>query len=251
VSENRQITLLVTVSLVIGLLGIAFIEPFNEQISLDSEVLVEDYNAVLYLNGTLIEEFTYRLNQGGYRFLYRNWEAPVSLQEHDSPFIQPVNIIGPSGTMCYIKDNAGEVTLFGESDYSIFNKVDIQTEAYDNEVGCFKPDYYNVGSYRVKFIYKLHPPIEYDEEYSHLNLKLASEHVPYSNVRITLEDAELIDTVYPHPNTLNLLDNGDQIIITGSSPKDQLLEIELILDKNVLDILQGFPAYTENVAKNV
>jgi uncharacterized membrane protein len=55
-----------------------------------------------------------------------------------------------------------------------------------NEAGCYAPGYFAAGRYTVKYIFNVYPPIEYDSEFAHLNLKLASVHLPYRNVAIDI-----------------------------------------------------------------
>ncbi|NIQ34097.1 MAG: DUF2207 domain-containing protein, partial [Nitrososphaeria archaeon] len=64
--------------------------------------------------------------------------------------------------------------------------------------------------------FKIHPPLEYDENLCHLNLKLASEHIPYKHVTIIIEDAEYVESVYPHPPSLKQVNAGDKIAYQGS-----------------------------------
>ena len=42
----------------------------------------------------------------------------------------------------------------------------------------------------MNYVFRLHPPLECDTEYCHLNLKLADEHLPYNKVIITIHDPQ-------------------------------------------------------------
>ena len=75
--ETRQLATLVIASLVIGIIGlflVVAVPPFFE-----GNLVVDTYDATLYENGTLHEQYTYDVRTSGeYRMLYRSWEAPLS-----------------------------------------------------------------------------------------------------------------------------------------------------------------------------
>ena len=73
-SERRQIFTLVTISLVLGVAGLIVVE-YLPRVFRDDSAYVERYRATLYPEGRLEEEFTYRLNEGGLRMLFRVWRA--------------------------------------------------------------------------------------------------------------------------------------------------------------------------------
>jgi uncharacterized membrane protein len=56
----------------------------------------------------------------------------------------------------------------------------------------------------------------------------AWEHIPYSNVKITLEDADKATAIYPHPPSLQITKSGSDYVITGSSAENELLEVEML-----------------------
>ena len=76
------------------------------------------------------------------------------------------------------------------------SEATIRNLAETNEVGIFRPEYYNQGKYSVEYTYLLHPPIEYDTTASHLNLKFAgASHIAYRNVKITVPSGKVETTV--------------------------------------------------------
>jgi uncharacterized membrane protein len=143
----------------------------------------------------------------------------------------------------------GEVFLI--EPYGTNGKIidSIRLLAETNEVGAYNPSYYDASSYTVSYLFRIHPPLETDEDVAHLNLKLADRHIPYRNVKIVFKDADYIEKVYPHPPYLKVSKNGLDIIVTGSSRSDQLLEVELLLEKESIDQIEGFPSTVENVRR--
>ena len=100
----------------------------------------------------------------------------VQVQDHQcNLFQQPFHPV----TIGYAKDEEGNVNVIGVAEDSSI-KATIRNLAETNEVGIYKPDYFNEGKYSVAYTYILHPPIEYDSTTSHLNLKFAGgSHIPY------------------------------------------------------------------------
>ncbi|NMA10113.1 MAG: DUF2207 domain-containing protein, partial [Methanomicrobiales archaeon] len=245
ITERQQILTLITITLVVGVLAVvgANALPALFRGSLD----VEHYDAVFYENGALIERYTYDVRAAGeYRMLFRYWDAPLAFSATDRPHIEFVGMIAPPGTIGYVKDDRGEVRIAA----GISTSSDISTIrslAYDNEVGLYNPGYFTPGTYTVEYRYRVRPPIEYDEEWAHLNLKLVDEHVPFRSLRVTLPFAGQIEEVYTHPPTLEVERTTESVIITGAAPQDDALNIEMILDPAFVDEIEGFPAYVPDV----
>ncbi len=85
--------------------------------------------------------------------------------------------------------------------------------------------------------------MKYDDEYYHINIKLAEEHIPYKNVRIVINDPENdIFKLYTHPH-MDITKSNSQYVITGSSPSNNLIEFEIV-SKN---IKYGYKNYEENI----
>jgi len=115
--------------------------------------------------------------------------------------------------------------------------VTIGNLAENNEVGIFKPDYYNAGSYTVAYTYILHPPVEYDTTNSHLNLKFAGTgHVPYQNIRIIIPANQVVQ-VFVYLPTLKV---ADTYVITGSVGADENLAVEFLTSADGLLQVPGF-----------
>jgi uncharacterized membrane protein len=120
------------------------------------------------------------------------------------------------------------------------NVNDIRSLAVRNEVGCYKPEKFDAGEYKIGYVFKLHPPLECDADYCHLNLKLAEEHLPYKQVTIVIHNAgSFVVQLFSHP-PMDVRKDNDMWIVIGESPKDTLLEIEMLLKPEIGDIMDGF-----------
>jgi uncharacterized membrane protein len=243
VSEKKQLAIIVITGLVIGIIGlvlIAVIPPLFE-----GNLVVDSYEAVLYENGTLTEHYTYDVRESGeYRMLYRSWEAPLVFNSTNQPSIQFLLVEPPAGTYGYAKDN--QHTTFVK-DYpqgtSVTNQIASLAES--NEVGIYKPDYFDSGTYRVGYSYIIHPPIEFDSSTEHLNLKLAgTSHIPYRSVKITIP-AGNVEQVYVYPPFMNVRNDGNTYTITGSAAADENVAVELLTK---VGGLSGIPGFRSEVA---
>ncbi|MEG3056043.1 MAG: DUF2207 domain-containing protein [Methanoculleus sp.] len=123
----------------------------------------------------------------------------------------------------------------------------IRDLALADEVGIFNPGYFAPGTYTVEYRYQVRPPVEHDDEWAHLNLKLVDEHVPFQDLRITLPFAGDIKEVYTHPPTLDIERTAEDVIITGSATQSDALNVELILDPAFTEKVGGFPEYVPDV----
>ncbi len=244
-TERQQILILVAITLLVGVLAVAGANalPGLFRGSLD----VEHYDAVFYENGTLVERYTYDVRSAGeYRMLFRYWDAPLTFAAIDRPHIEFLGMTAPPGTVGYVKDSWGEVrTAAGTA--SSADLATIRSLAFDNEVGLYNPGYFAPGTYTVEYRYRVRPPVEYDSQWAHLNLKLVDEHVPYRSLRITLPFAGDIEEVYTHPPTLEVERTAETVVITGNAPQDDALNVELILDPAFTEKVGGFPEFVPNV----
>ena len=240
-NERNQITLLIIITLGLSV-GVNLLQ-FSD--IGQGEAVVSDYSAVFYADGTLEETFTYRINVPGKKFLFRFWEDPLVASDVSYSHIQPIDIEAPIGTIRYIKENTGALTLLDES--SIDNRQHIDIMAYRSEVGAYNPLGFEPGEYTVKYTFKIVPPLEYDGDYVHLNLKLASEHLPYQKVRVAFENPGYILNSYPHPPTLRQSTDKNMLIFTGSSRENELLEFEFLMTREALAVLDGIPREVEGV----
>ncbi|WP_292392551.1 DUF2207 domain-containing protein [Methanoculleus sp. UBA303] len=152
----------------------------------------------------------------------------------------------PPGTVGYVKDSGGEVrTAAGTA--SPEDLAVIRDLALENEVGLFNPGYFTPGTYTVEYRYRVRPPVEYDNQWAHLNLKLVDEHVPYRDLRITLPFAGDIEEVYTHPPTLNVERTADAVVITGSASQDDALNVEMVLNPAFTKKVGGFGTFVPDV----
>ena len=215
----------------------------------DDDVYIDEYRATIYPNGTLVEEYTYEIMVKEYRMLYRVWTAPLSMDSLNQPYIEFLEIEAPPGAIGYYKDYTGQVSVNEphKDDWTLINTID--SLAYSNEVGIFKADYFDPGRYTVKYTFDIHPPLEYDDEDGHLNLMLADKHIPYKSVTIVFENSEYIDSLYTHPISYNVLKEDDRIVVTGSSGKDELIEVEMLIDLDALMAMDGFLTRVEDVRR--
>lgn len=230
--ETRQLALLLLFTFTLGLIGL-ILSPSIPSLLSSQDVVVEKYNATLYLDGTLVEDYLYEVRVSGkYRMLYRVWDAPLSKDRLSYPYVEVLDVKPPEGTVKYVKDYRGVVWADRYSQ-------EIRSLAEFNEAGCFNPDRFEKGKYRVRYVFKLHPPVEYDGSLCHLNLKLADKHIPYLKVEFTVEPGSLVEDVYPHPPSFKVT-RGENVRVEGASGGDELLEVELLLKPTVLDSMDSF-----------
>lgn len=240
-NESNQIRLLLIITLGLAL-AINIVPPLD---TFEGDAVVSDYSAVFYSDGTLEETFTYKINVEGKRFLYRFWEDQLSTSPLPSPHIMLVDIEAPINTIRYVKTYSGQLSTL--DDVSTNTELQINSLAYRNEAGAYRPEGFAPGEYTVKYTFKIKPPLEYDDEYVHLNLKLASEHLPYKNVRVAFEDPGYIVKSYSHPPTLRKTTDMNMIVFSGSSGENQLLEFEFLMTHEVLDTLEGDQRMVQDV----
>lgn len=209
------------------------------------DVYVENYRADLYMNGTLEENFVYEIKESGkYRMLYRNWEAPLSQERLDSPYIEPVRIASPLGTIPYAKDVQSRVKILSTTSYTGYTD-EIASLAQRNEVGGYKPERFEAGRYEIGYVFKLHPSLECDEKYCHLNLKLMEKHLPYKHITIAIHDPEgFVSQIFTHPR-MDTRKEEDTFTIEGVSPEN--LEIEMLLKPEIANIMVGYPQNVPDV----
>ncbi|MFW6117730.1 MAG: DUF2207 domain-containing protein, partial [Thermoproteota archaeon] len=243
-SERRQIFLLVGLTLAIALSAVILIISLPQMTR--SEDFVENYKAIFYPNGTLIEKYTYHLRTSGHKFLYRTWEAPISSENIGEAYIEPIQVEVVRGAVGYYKDYRGRV--FVEEPYRNDEKIinRIENSALRNELGSYYPHTYQPGIYHLKFVFILHPPIEIEEDIAHLNLQLANRHIPYRNVEILFKEARYIQEIYPHPPSLKVKTQKKDLLVTGSSGENSLLEVEMLISPGVTEELEGFQSEVDN-----
>ncbi len=209
--ETKQLAALVIATLAIGIVGlflVALTPPLFE-----GDLVVSSYQATLYQNGTLHEQYTYNVAYSGeYRMLYRSWEAPLEFTSVNSSSIQLVSIDAPAGTVGYAKDDSGNVFVTGTTPTASL-KSQVASLANTDETGIFDPSYFAAGTYTVGYTYVVHPPVEYDGTNDHLNLKFAGgSHIPYHAVEITVP-ADNVVQFSAYPPMLDTVKSGDTYVI--------------------------------------
>ena len=136
-SETKQLAWLVIICLALGMIGLLIVTvapPLFE-----GSLVVDQYEAALYGNGTLTEAYTYDVKSSGeYRMLYRSWDVPLTLNGSTVPNVRFVAMEAPEGTIGYIKDYNGVVTIPGTSGTSPARSV-IGSLAELNEAGIYNP----------------------------------------------------------------------------------------------------------------
>jgi uncharacterized membrane protein len=242
-SEERQLILLFIVAIGVAALGILIGAAIPGL--LEGDLVVDSYHADFSQNGTLTETFTYQVkNSGEYRMLFRYWEDTLSLSPLSYPFILFQDMTVPPGVIGYVKNYQGMVTLQGSSDPAAAAVVKQLAEL--NELGIYNPAYFNSGDYTVRYQYTLYPPIEYDQQYAHENIRLVDQHVPFRNLAITYPSQYVVE-VYPHPASLSVSQSDGMIVITGSAATNEVVGIEMLLQEQALNATPGFPTFVEGV----
>ena len=244
-AETKQIAILILLTFLIGISGLTLVS-YVPSLA-EEDTVVEEYVATLHANGTLVEDYTYLVKASDrYRMLYRVWDAPLSIGELNKPYVQFLRA-SSQGQISYVKDFQGSVWMEDrfKNDPQILGSV--RSLADLNEVGIFNPNRFGAGTYKVRYVFLLHPPLEYDDSWCHLNLQLASRHLKYRNVKVLINDSGYSETIYMRPPPLREARDGSEISFFGSVAKDELLEVELLFRKDVLGVLNGFPRRVDNV----
>ncbi|MCE8423790.1 MAG: DUF2207 domain-containing protein, partial [Candidatus Methanoperedens sp.] len=250
-NENKEIVILLIAVAFIGLAGLYLtggLPGMENACGLGGcgDVYVNSYSANLYLNGTLEENFVYEIKEPfKYRMLYRDWKVPLSYGIIDepamktNPHIELVSISSPPGTFPYIKDFQGTTKVISNAEAQYANEISSLAE--QDEAGSYNPGTFDAGQYEISYVFRLHPPLECDKDYCHLNLKLADEHLPYNKVIITIHDPQgYVSGLFEH-SLMDVKKEGDMWIVRGKSPKDTLFEIELLLNPAISGGIEGFP----------
>ncbi|RPJ53696.1 MAG: DUF2207 domain-containing protein, partial [Methanobacteriota archaeon] len=243
--EEQQIIAVVLITLVIGAAGVVLLNVLPGAAGgIAEDLVIDEYQADLYDNGTLVERYTYAVRSSGqYRMLFRNWVAPLTFDAPSTPHIQYVRMNVPSGVVGYVKDADGNVWV---SDNTASSRTFVADRAFESEVGIYNPQYFEAGTYTVEYVYTVAPPIEYDETNDHVNLRLADEHVPYRNIRFNVH-SDSIEAAYPYPPALTVERTDDGITITGSAAANEVLGADLLFASGYRTSSPGFPQPVEDV----
>jgi uncharacterized membrane protein len=246
VSEIKQLVSLFIATLVLGIIGLVLVTVIPPLF--EGDLVVDSYIAVLHENGTLTEQYTYDVKTSGqYHMLYRLWEAPLTFTPRNQPSVEINSAIPPTGTVAYAKDDTGSVIVYGDSTGAV-SKSTISQLAQTNEVGIFKPDYFNAGQFTVGYTYLLHPPIEYDSGTTHLNLKFAGEnHIPYRTIKITVP-AGSVQQVFTYPPSMSAVKSGDTYLITGSAAENENVAVEILAGPSGFGQVSGYRTEVADLA---
>ena len=187
-NEERQALALIGLAFLVGVIGLFLtgglpgVKGFVEA----GDVYVDEYRADLYLNGTLEEQFVYRIKAPGkYRMLYRKWTMPLSTTNPSIPYIEPLKISSLQDFIPYFKERNGFVTVLSNQSKYV---GEIQSLAELNEAGVYEPQKFSSGTFKVDYLFRIHPFLECDQKFCHWNLMLADEHLPYRQASIYIHD---------------------------------------------------------------
>ncbi|HMK15642.1 MAG TPA: DUF2207 domain-containing protein, partial [Methanomicrobiales archaeon] len=242
-SETRQIATLMAITLVIGVvaLALAFLLPGV----LEGNLVIDRYDAAISADGTLTEHYTYVVKAPGtYRMLFRTWEVPVSGSALSQPSVEVLGMKAPQGTIGYYRDYQGQVTIYGMASEQA--RSTIRSLVQNDGIGFYNPNYFPAGTYDVYYTFRLHPPIEYDSRWSHVNLRLADEHVPYRSVTISIPAAG-VESVYPYPPFLSASAAGNTLTLSGSAAANEVLGIEIVAARDYFQKWAGYPRSVADV----
>ena len=251
-NDERQAAALIGLLILIGLVGLFLtggvtgLKVLSETSFGLGDVYVDNYTADIYLNGTLAEQFVYRIEASGkYRMLYRTWKIPLSTHNMSVPYVEPLKISSNSGAIPYFRDYSGSAQILSAEDSRY--KSEVQSLAELDEAGGYYPQRFPSGWFKMDYLFRIHPFLECDQEACHWNLRLADEHLPYRQATIYIHDPDnLMVQLFPHPE-MNYRKIGDSWVITGSSPKDAILEVEMLLKPQASKLIQGFPRQVSDV----
>lgn len=242
-SETRSLLFLVVLAIILG--AVAVILSLAIPALMEGDLVVDRYQATLQEDGSFKETYTYEVKSSGkYRMLYRYWQDPLSSQPLDTPHIQIIDMEKPEGTVGYLKDRSGEVTLYSEDNPEYIRFV--RDRAERNEVGIYNPGYFPAGKYTVSYTYRLFPPVEFDAIDAHLNLRLVDEHVPFRDLEIRIPERYARE-VFPHPPGLAVTREEGWVAISGNAAADEVLGVEMLFSAAESQGMPGFFVSVEDV----
>jgi uncharacterized membrane protein len=247
-NERKQLSLVVGAGLIIGITAIILVTVLPPLF--EGDLVVSSYAATLYENGTLTEQYTYDVKTSGtYHMLYRSWEEPLVFTVPVTPSVMMVSAVPPPGTVGYAIDGTGAVSVFGDTPAAAYQSA-IGQSARRDEVGIFSPGSFSAGQYTVMYTYVLYPPVEYNTNATHLNLKLAGRsHIPYYAIRITVP-ADGIQSIHASPPSLDTVLTGTTFTATGSSAADQNIVVKMLGTPTAFGGIPGFRTEVSNLPES-
>jgi uncharacterized membrane protein len=241
--ESRELIKLVAIALVIALAALALFH-FGGSL-FEGDLVVDSYRAELMADGTLVEQYVYEVKSDDtYRMLYRSWDDRLMLRDAAWPHIRFIDMEGPAGSTPYVMDAYGEVAFRDAAGEA--SRAGVEALAERNEAGIYDPSSFAPGYYPVAYTFRICPPLAADGEYTRLDLLLMDSHVPYRTVEVIIP-AGMAEEVYVHPATYEVATDGDRIVITGASPVDEPLTLQLLLTPAAAAMLEGFPGPADDV----
>ncbi len=164
-SEHKDLLLLLIITGIIAICGF-FIFTLAQSLFIP-DLMAGSYDASFSWDGTLQESYQYKVSTDSqYRSLNRKFDSSVYLDEHSGPYVRFISIQPPDGTVGYLKDANGHVTLQGGDAYTLSI---ISDRAGRNEAGAYNPEYYQSGTYQVSYTWDLIPWVERGSDSDHLN----------------------------------------------------------------------------------
>lgn len=254
--EQKTLYIILFALLIVGIIGIGYVL-LSSSPNFEGPLTLSLYNATVVVDKNILlsENNYYVVKNAEYRMLYRSWNDKLlyklgnySKEVLEYPHIKVINLKSYDKNVVdypYIVDANYE--LYTNAPDNIRLKLaNILRENYvSNEVGFYNPNKYTDGIYHKEYDFSIYPPVEYDKNTEHVNLKLGNKHVPYKKVYITIYDKNNdILKLFAHPIDLKVNKIKNKYIITGQSPEDGLIEVEMLLKPNSV---VGYKRYIENV----
>ncbi len=196
--------------------------------------LTADYSASINVGNKIYvnESYVYHLNTY-YHALYRRFKTPLFIPGYTYGVKTPhVTLKGiESRYWEYAVDAFGRIALWNVPAYYTYPLRNlIASHARPNEAGIVSLNEFKPGNYRVNYSLVLYPPVQTDGIYYHVNLKLAGKHVPYNHVRIRVTGVQKLFVHFPGSKVVK---TSYGWLITGKSPENGLIELEMLLKKPV------------------
>lgn len=210
--------------------------------SSQEEIEITDYTVHFFNDGTLTESFTYHVNiPGKFYQIRRIFELPLTFQPIDQPHAVVIGGDTSPGVDWYVKEWNGNVTFSNQSQEG--RKKLVETASWENEIGIYLPSGYTAGDYSVEFTYDLHPSINVDEHYAYVKIRLPESTLPYGKVTIVLP-AEYVEKLYPQPEDLNVVKEGDTYILSGYGRENTPLGFDVLFSNKIVQEMEGFSKNT-------
>jgi hypothetical protein len=211
-----------------------------------TSTLISEYTASFSWDGKLEETYKYHVTSlDNYTMLYRSFDVPLVTKYLPNPHIELISMNAPDGTVAYMKDTTGTVSFpNGIRDTNSISNIKSKSE--DNEVGIYREGGFEPGIYPVVYNFRFYPTLEYDQSTVHLNIMLAYQHPAYGQIKIIVPEKSVRE-IFFSPSDLTVTKNTGNIIASGSVAENEVIGFEVILDKDALETLSGFPVYTEDV----